>query len=320
MPVKAIKPSEPIDLRSVPIVIYGPPSAWKTTLCQTAESPITLDFDQGIHRAENRQMAYQFDTWADVVDFIHGPEVKACKTVVIDTLGRMLELMFPPIIAEAAKNRGSGGVNLSPAGYGILGSWFSAFLVDLIRMGKQVVMVCHEKEEKSEGKANVRPDLPGTMAWKEVHRRVDLIGRIRYESGRRFLDFNPTEGAEACKNAAGFQPFPLPDLRVETNYLARLLADARERIGKTSVMVAQRKQHREQWDALLASDLGLASLNEKLGSVGQLSPTDKREVWEQVKNYARSAGWVFDEKTRLFVVPENQPEPESNSSEGEVQP
>ena len=68
MTARLIEPTDPIDITFIPMLIYGPPGSSKTTLAQTADSPITLDFDNGIHRCANRKRAMRFDAWAECVD------------------------------------------------------------------------------------------------------------------------------------------------------------------------------------------------------------------------------------------------------------
>jgi ribosomal-protein-alanine N-acetyltransferase len=64
MTATLLEPTDVIDVAFVPLLIFGPPGSGKTTLAQTTDSPLTLDFDQGIHRCANRRRAYRFDAWA----------------------------------------------------------------------------------------------------------------------------------------------------------------------------------------------------------------------------------------------------------------
>ena len=103
MPAQLITETEPITVSSLAMLIYGPPGAWKTSVAQTAVNPVTLDFDKGIHRAFNRRAAFRFDCWNDVNDPAIAKHIAQSQTVVVDTIGRLLDLMSLGIIEENAK-------------------------------------------------------------------------------------------------------------------------------------------------------------------------------------------------------------------------
>src|SRR5262249_49074512 len=154
---------------------FGPPGCGKTSLAQTCLNPLTLDFDQGVHRSFNRKRAMRFDTWADVEEAGREGKFKAYDTLIIDTGGRCLDTMIPEVIV-GKKNSGPGG--LSPQGWGVLGSKFTAWMKLVRSWRKQVVMICHQSViEDESGNQAVIPDMPGKMALKEIHKNFDLIGR-----------------------------------------------------------------------------------------------------------------------------------------------
>lgn len=86
MSVHLIEPTQTIPVDFVPVLIFGPPGCGKTSLAQTADEPITLDFDRGIHRSFNRKKAARFDRWPDVVEAMDRGLFNDYRTIVVDTV------------------------------------------------------------------------------------------------------------------------------------------------------------------------------------------------------------------------------------------
>lgn len=298
---KLITPLDAIDVEFVPILIYGPPGVGKTTLAQTAEATITLDFDQGIHRAGLRQDAMQFEDWNDVVQATADGLFKPYKTIVIDTLGRCLDAMFPAVLADSAKNGFRG--NLSPQGWGVLGSWFSGWIKTIRGMRKDLVLVAHQEEDKdAAGQSFFRPDMPGKMSYKEVHKWTDMIGRLAIQNGRKVIDFNPSE-TSIGKNAAGWKPIEVPNLTQEKDFLAKLIAGAKRVIGQTSEASAAHVKAVALWKERLEPDLSREELNKLVGEYIHLAKPLKLDVWPMIEAKAKASGWVLDKATKTFVIP-----------------
>ena len=126
MAIREVEAHEAIEVKQLVCLFYGQPNAWKSSLCQTASNPVTLAADPGIYRARGRKKTVFFDTWADVV----GYDVTRYDTVVIDTVGMMLDSLAAAIITENPKNGNRLG-GLSLPGYGVLKSRFAAWAGDL---------------------------------------------------------------------------------------------------------------------------------------------------------------------------------------------
>ncbi len=300
MAIRVIEETDLIEVRFVPILIFGPPSCGKTSLAQTADNPFTLDFDDGIHRCQNRRRAAQFDTWADAIQAGSDGLFADCQTLVIDTGGRALDKMIPQILSENPKNGYNG--NLSPQGWGVLGSRFTTWMKTVKSWTKDVVMVCHEAEAaNAAGNAYFMPDLPGKMSWKEIHKSFDLIGRIRHEGKKRILEFSPTESSVG-KNAAGWNQIELPDLHKHQTFLADLLKDAKSRIGKTAESSAAVAAKVKEWSDWLAKHLDLDNFNATLPDLAALSGSVKAQVWELVKRHAKTRGWTWDAAAKEYKV------------------
>jgi hypothetical protein len=301
MPARLIDPTEPIEITVLPLLIYGPPSSGKTTLAQTAEEPITLDLDQGVHGAANRKRAVRFDCWQDVIDAGASGMFRGYKTIVVDTGGRALDLMIPEVIAESSKNGFRG--NLTPQGWGVVGGRFVSWMKTIRSWNQDLVILCHEVvKENAAGTPYSRPDLSGNMSWNELHKSIDQMGHIRYEGQRRFLDFTPSE-SQTAKDRGALGCLPLPDVHKDDQFLARVIAQCKERIGRASQQDAEALRAVEVWRKYLDAVPAIDTLNASLEEVEKdVQEPARRQVKKLVGDYAKSQGWAYDRAARRFVA------------------
>jgi hypothetical protein len=301
MAIKAIEETDEIRVEQLPLLIFGAPSAGKTTLAQTAENPITLDLDKGVHRCANRKKAFRFDTWQDVLDAGVQGLFRPYKTVVIDTGGRAIDMILPEVVGENSKNGFRGAP--SPQGWGVIGARFNGWMKQVLSWGLDVVVLCHEKESKGEGDAvYFRPDLAGNMSWNELHKSIDQMGHIRYEGQRRFLDFTPSE-SQTAKDRGALGCLPLPDVHKDDQFLARVIAQCKERIGRASQQDAEALRAVEVWRKYLDAVPAIDTLNASLEEVEKdVQEPARRQVKKLVGDYAKSQGWAYDRAARRFVA------------------
>jgi nucleoside-triphosphatase THEP1 len=297
MAIRQIEPDAEMRVDHLPILIYGPPGCGKTSLAQTCDDPVTLDFDGGIHRSSFRKTAFRFDTWADCVEAFDRGMFDPYKTLVIDTGGRALDSMIPALLQESAKNGNSNGLSIQ--GWGALGSRFSNWMRTVRSLGKEVVMLCHEEIRDNGGASLAYPDLPGKMSYKEIHKSFDVIARIRYDGRRRVLDASPSE-SQAGKNAACWDLLTLPDLANRPRFLAELIAEAKDRIGKTSEASRKIQALVEDWIDWLSNQPVLAEFNAKLPVLAELPDSAKKQVWALVQRHAKNRDWVFQSGSKQF--------------------
>lgn len=298
MPAQLIQETDALEVSALCVLIYGPPGVWKTSLAQTAEKPLTLDFDKGIHRAGNRKAALRFGSWGEVNEAATKTIIGDHKTIIVDTVGRMLDVIALDVMDRDPKAKTRSG-DLSITGWGALKGTFARWMGQLRLAGKDVVMIAHEKEEKDGDLRVFRPDIQGG-SYGEVMKFTDLVGYMNITRGQRFLNFNPTDSTTG-KNSAGFPPFEVHNLGESPKYLAGLLADAKASIGRTAVNSAALAGEVQPWLDWMESYPPLADFNAKLPGLKDLTPKAKGQVWNAVKAHAAGCKWVTDptDKTKF---------------------
>ena len=196
------KPGELQVATTIKALIYGQPGIGKTTLALSAPNPVLLDFDGGVQRVNG---AFQCPTlqvtkWEEVTDAIN--ELRngdvCCDTIVIDTAGKMLDYMGDYIIRNDEKMKMRDG-SLSLKGYGARKVMFINFLKEVSFMGKNLVFVAHEREDKDGEIRIVRPEMGGSSLG-DLIKELDLVGYMQAIGTQRTVNWSPQEKFYA-KNA-----------------------------------------------------------------------------------------------------------------------
>lgn len=260
------KPGELEVTTTIKALIYGQPGIGKSTLALSAPNPVLLDFDGGVQRVNGAFQCptLQVSSWEEVIEAID--ELKKgeveCDTIVIDTAGKMLDYMGDFIIRNDEKMKMRDG-SLSLKGYGARKVMFINFLKDVSMMGKHLVFVAHEKEDKDGEIRIVRPEMGGSSLG-DLIKELDLVGYMQAIGTKRTVSWSPTEKFYA-KNACNLPAVHAVEEIIDTdgnvtgenkfmtyifdNYIAYL---------------GQLRQHRQKYDNLLASlKKGIAAVKDE---------------------------------------------------------
>jgi len=295
MTLRIVKASEPIQIQNIVLTIYAAPGLWKTSIAQTAEEPITLDFDKGIHRAFNRKASVAVLTWADIAE-MNAADLEPYKTVVIDTAGRALDSLAQDIIAGNPKMGRADGT-LSLPGFGALKGRFSQWQSFLRSQGKDLILICHMDEQKNGEETLERIDAQGSSK-NEIYKSSDAMCRIRLDNlDQRFLDFDPRQGGFG-KNPAQLPKILVPNLKDNPQFLARVIAQIKGSINALTEEQAAAVKESEEWAAAIAEADCLDKINVmvKLSKESKVSKGHKSALAEK----AKALGFVFDNETKLY--------------------
>lgn len=243
MTIQITKRDDTITITQIAMLIYGQPGAYKSSLAQTANAPLTLDFDGGIHRAYARKDAVRVRSWEDVAG-LSADDLAPYQTVVVDTVGRLLDLMAISLIQGNPKlGRSTGALTLQ--GYGELKANYAAWLKTLLGYGKDVVLIAHDKEDKDGDNMIIRPDIQGG-SYGEVFKRADAIGYLYRGLKGTILDFNPSD-RWIGKNAGGVEPAVLPHFSAAPTYCADVIAHIKATLNHQSEASRAVANEVEQW-------------------------------------------------------------------------
>lgn len=242
------KPHELSVQTNIKALIYGQPGLGKTTFALSAPKPLLLDFDNGVHRVspEHQTDTIQIDSWQNVLDEMNEGTFNNYQTIIIDTAGKMLDYLGAWLIAKNPKLGKTNGA-LSLQGYGERKGEFSGFIKKLGTMGKHIIFLAHEKEEKEGDGKYIRPEVGGSSG-NDLYKELDLIGYMEAIGKKRTISFLPQEKYYA-KNACGLnEVIEIPELKagVTNNYFTnniiglyeKSLLERKEKVGEYSELMA----------------------------------------------------------------------------------
>lgn len=278
------KPSELEAKKTITMLVYGQPGVGKTTLGCSAPDAVLFDYDGGVQRINgaHRVPTVQVKSWEDTNTALQEitREMPEVKTIVIDTVGKMLDYMSDYIIRNNSRMKKSDGT-LSLQGYGLRKQMFIDFIKQTSILGKNIIFVAHEKEEKRGDDTVKRPDIGGSSA-NDLVKELDLVGYMQMLGKERTIAFNPTEWyyAKNTCNLPAVAKLPLvvdeSGLAInDNNFIRRVLSTYKSSQYKT--MEATKK-----YDTLIESistDVSMCKTAEDLNKILSSIRDEKNQVY-----------------------------------------
>lgn len=293
-------------------LIYGQPGLGKTTLALSAPNPLLLDFDKGVHRVDPKHQTptVQVQSWEDILDVLD-EDLSLFSTLVIDTAGKMLDFMSVYLIQEDPK-LGKRDGSLSLQGYGARKQMFVNFLTRVSMMGKHLVFVAHEREEKDGEQKVVRPEIGGSSAG-DLIKELDLVGYMEAHGKTRTISFDPCEKFYA-KNTCNLEPvIKLPDVRTApNNQMTTIIRGYQASVKKRQQMAVDYSEFMQFAAEQVESIADAETANEVVAWAKNCNThiwDSKLQTSRMVQKKAEELGLVFN-KTELKYEDAKQPEPE----------
>jgi len=240
MALNIITADQPLNVSAIITYIYADPGLGKTSMGFTADKAISFDFDKGSHRTGElrRGAVVQVQQWADVANLTPN-DLAPFNTIVIDTVGAMLESIKTHLMSNSTNRQKDGSLKLKAQG--LANNIFKQYVNSLISSGKDVVFIAHASEDQSGDQIVYRPDLGGKNR-NELYRIADIMGYLTTVTtgegkNARLISFKPSPTHHA-KNSGGLGGDTgevwVPDLKTSPTFLADLIKQAKDHINTMS--------------------------------------------------------------------------------------
>lgn len=295
MSLKITKAADPITVDRLNICLYGAPGVGKTSLAFTADAPLLLDFDQGAHRAANRKDSVRVNAWEDVAR-ISADDLADYNTVVVDTAGRALDVLTADIIRRNPK-LGRGGA-LTLQGYGALKAEFIAWLKMLNGFGKDVILVAHMDEQRNGDDIIERLDVQGGSKG-EIYKAADAMGRLTIRSGKRVLNFSPTDAAFG-KNPGQLEALEIPAPERDPQFLGGVVQSIKDKLNELTEEQREAQAAMGKWRVTIADLQAAADFNGMLDSIKE----QPKAVQALFAHAAQERGLTFDKRAKVYADPQ----------------
>ena len=183
------QPSEIQEKKNLVMMVYGSPGVGKSTLAMSAPSPVLIDTDGGVGRTHtaHRVPTVQVTKWEDVQQAMDEiAALPSVKTVIVDTVGKLLDYMSEYITRTQPKMRKGYDGSLSLQGYGVRKGMFREFIKRCMMSQKNVVFIAHAQEDKVDDSFVERP-IVGGSSMADIMMELDLLGFMTDLGGKRVV-------------------------------------------------------------------------------------------------------------------------------------
>lgn len=305
------KPSELAYNSTIKALVYGQPGLGKSTLALSTPNPVLFDFDGGIQRVNGAFQCptLQVQNWNEVLQALQElePQSNDFMTIVIDTAGKMLDYMSTYIIQQ--DNRlGKRDGSLTLQGFGARKIMFINFLKRVSMMGKHVIFVAHEREEKDGDIRIVRPEIGGSSAG-DLIKELDLVGYMQAIGNKRTISWTPQEKFYA-KNTCNLPP--MQEIPVIIDAQGKIIGhnDFMSNIFENyDSYLKQESNTRKEYDELISEiegEVACISDAEQANSY-VLSMKDKKQIWDSnahakslITDRCKELGLKFNKNTKKY--------------------
>lgn len=304
------KPAEMVNTENrFRVLIAGYPGIGKTTLGLSAPKPLLIDVDFGINRtmASVRKDYIQPESYEELLNDLKG-DLSDYETIVIDTGGKLLDLMKAYVIKNDIKNAKKDGT-LSLQGYGAVGREFSRFMNYIyFDLRKHCVIIFHAVEEKQDEETKLRILVEGSTK-NTVWQNVELGGFIEMRGNKKTIGFDNCERyfAKSSFGIKGNYTIPELDGTQQNDFLTKLFEQANKNIQEESkVFEEERKQYQEVMNALnpLIENMTLENVNEVIESIKTVPHilTSEKEAKAHFAEKIKELNLVWNKEKQQYEV------------------
>lgn len=304
------KPAEMVNTENrFRVLIAGYPGIGKTTLGLSAPKPLLIDVDFGINRtmASVRKDYIQPESYEELLNDLKG-DLSDYETIVIDTGGKLLDLMKAYVIKNDIKNAKKDGT-LSLQGYGAVGREFSRFMNYIyFDLRKHCVIIFHAVEEKQDEETKLRILVEGSTK-NTVWQNIELGGFIEMRGNKKTIGFDNCERyfAKSSFGIKGNYTIPELDGTQQNDFLTKLFEQANKNIQEESkVFEEERKQYQEVMNALnpLIENMTLENVNEVIEAIKTVPHilTSEKEAKAHFAEKIKELNLVWNKEKQQYEV------------------
>ncbi len=306
MPI--IEATESLPSRPPIILLYGDPGVSKTSLFNTSEAPLLIDFDRGVQRSVLRKSTLVVNSWEEVQAEEAAGTFRKYKTIGIDTAKACLDDFLMDYVCRMDSKLRKNKLHA----YGAIGDEFKLFVNQ--RRNEQVAIVIIAHAKKDEDKSRYIPDITG-QSYALLMRVADQVGFVSIENGQRVINWEPTEYTVG-KNVARMPKTIIPDMNDAAfrDFNAILIEKVRASITALT----------EEQEAAMAitDDLQLklegietpAELTALLETVQQQPEYIKIPLKHAINGKMKAKGWNWNVETKCFEVPAADQQPTTGAA------
>lgn len=300
-----VKPSEmKFEGKKLFIIVAGVPGIGKTTLALSAPKPLLIDLDKGVDRVETR---YRTDTdvvssYEELRSDLEKADLSPYETIVIDTGGKLLEMLKPVVIARDPKNAQTNG-ELSLKGYGAVKKMFNEFVTFVKSLNKHLVMVFHATEVADGETTKLRIRMEG-KSRDEVWDSVDIGGFLEMRGNKRTIGFSNCDRYYAKGTHGIHGVYDIPTLVNGNNNT--FLTDLIDKV--LNDLTSENKEFTEYQELMRALLPHITNadnarlLNKAYDEVKKANHklTSKNELWNALNERAKALGLEYDKDRNVF--------------------
>lgn len=286
------------------VIVAGVPGIGKTTLALSSPKPLLIDLDKGVSRvvARYRTDTAEVENYDELVNDLQNTDLSNYETIVIDTGGKLLEMLKPVVIKEDAKNGKRDG-NLSLQGYGAIKRKFAQFVSFVKGLNKHLIFVFHATEvQLADDIIGLRIRMEGSSK-DEIWDDIDIGGFVEMRGNTRTIGFSNCSRyyAKGTHGINGIYDIPVLENGVKNNFFTNLFNSIQNELQQENVEASKYAEAMQTInDVNICSNL--SQINQTFDKIKTMEHhlTSKEELWFALTEKAKSLGFKFNKETKQF--------------------
>lgn len=257
--------------------------------------------------ASVRKDYIQPETYEELLQDLVPNNLVDYETIVIDTGGKLLELMKNYVIKNDVKNAKKDGT-LSLQGYGAVAREFTRFMnLIYFELRKHCVIIFHAVEEKQDEDTKLRILVEGSTK-NTVWQNVELGGFIEMRGNKKTIGFDNCERyfAKSSFGIKGNHVIPELDGNIPNDFLTKLFEQANKNIQEESkIFEEERKQCEDivSKHKTLIDNMTIENVNDVMEIIKNIKEhvlTSEKEIKAHFADKIKELNLVWNKETKQY--------------------